>query len=73
MEPENADAHNDYGVVLTRIGDIFEVRSHFRRATELDMKHADAQYSLDRAPATESRLERRSDATAWHWPPGRAT
>jgi tetratricopeptide (TPR) repeat protein len=44
--PESADAHNYYGFALAREGMLTESISEFRRAIQLDAKHAEAHYNL---------------------------
>lgn len=59
--PEDADAHNDYGVVLTRLGDIDAARERFIDAIKRNPKHVDAHNNLGYARLQEWKL---ADAVA---------
>ncbi len=50
--PENPDAHNDWGVVLVRIGNLQEAIGQFREALRLKSDHSDAHYNLAAALLT---------------------
>ena len=48
LKPENADAHNNRGIVLQEQGRLEAALDSYRRALELDPSHADAHVNIGR-------------------------
>lgn len=49
LDPRNADAHNDLGVVLGEAGDHKSALAHFEQALAIDPKHSRAKINHERA------------------------
>jgi Tfp pilus assembly protein PilF len=56
IQPQNANAHNNLGVILILQGKLDEAIAHFNRAVQIDPNYTDARNNLNRALAEKQKL-----------------